>query len=276
MASPCEVLMDTNDGLLANRLLNLAANEAWRVEQVFSRYRDDNIVRAINTSAGERVRVDNETAQLLDFAQQCYELSEGMFDVTSGVLRQVWKFDGSDRIPTSAQVNALLRKIGWNKVRWRRPYIALQKGMEIDFGGIGKEYAVDRTVLLLSQECPTSVLVNFGGDVAISRPRRSGLPWTVGIEDPSGKHKSSGALKLHTGALATSGDARRFLFKNGKRYSHVLDSRTGWPVEDAPRSVTVTANTCTEAGILATLALLQGKCAEAFLKTQDVRSWCIR
>ena len=98
----------------------------------------------------------------------------------------------------------------------------------------------------------------------------------MGIEQPDAEGRPIGALEIAGGALATSGDTKRFLLKDGVRYSHVLDPLTGWPVPDAPRSVTVLANTCTEAGMLATLSLLQGSEAESFLEAQSVRYWCVR
>ena len=90
MASGCEVLMHVNDESLAKDLLNVAAREAWRIEQKYSRYREDSIVSRINSAAGKSTEVDSETAQLLDFAFQCYELSGGLFDISSGILRQAW------------------------------------------------------------------------------------------------------------------------------------------------------------------------------------------
>lgn len=151
MACPCEILLESNDLALAEKITQLAAEEALRIEQKFSRYRDDNIIYQINNSAGQSISVDNETALLLDFAQQCFELSDGLFDITSGILRKVWHFDGSDRVPDADAVNALLPFIGWQKISWAAPQIKLPDGMEIDLGGIGKEYAVDSTVNLLNQ-----------------------------------------------------------------------------------------------------------------------------
>lgn len=282
MASPCEVLVDTADSRLAARLLELVAREAWRIEAKFSRYRDDGVVHAIHAARGRPLEVDDETARLLDFAAECHGLSEGRFDVTSGVLRRAWKFDGSDRVPAADAVAALLPTIGWEKIRWERPALLVPEGMEIDFGGIGKEYAVDRALAATRTVTDAPVLVNFGGDLHVSGPRRGDSPWRVGIERlPHGKVEGGrGAaareLEIRFGALATSGDARRFLERDGVRYGHVLDPRTGWPVPDAPRSVTVVGDSCLEAGLLATLALLHGAGAEAFLAEQGVRSWCLR
>jgi thiamine biosynthesis lipoprotein len=275
MASPCQVHFDKQDRAGAARLLSLAVAEAQRIERKFSRYRQDSAVQAINTSR-HAVEVDEETARLIAYADRCYRLSGGLFDITSGVLRRVWRFDGSDRVPGRDTVQALLPLIGWDKVRWEPPRIALPAGMEIDLGGIGKEYAVDRVVTMLQRDVSGSVLVNFGGDLRASGPRSRGQPWSVAIEDPQATGAAAGRLALHAGALATSGDARRFLLKDNVRYGHILDPRTGWPIANAPRSVTVLADTCTTAGLVATLAMLSGAGAEAFLERQGLEFWCVR
>lgn len=281
MASPCELLLDLDEEGTARQLLEIAAAEAWRVERKFSRYRHDNIVHAINTRAGQAVRVDTETAALLDYATHCHTLSEGRFDISSGILRRVWTFDGSEHIPAPGDVLALLPHVGWQHAEWRKPWLRLQPGMEIDLGGIGKEYAVDRTAQLLRRHTHAGLLINFGGDVYATGPRRNGAGWRVGIEDPDGVTDREHDIEIACGGIATSGDSRRFLYKDGVRYSHILDPRTGWPVADAPRSVTVAAATCTEAGVLATLASLHGINAERFLQEQAVsnealRYWCRR
>jgi thiamine biosynthesis lipoprotein len=149
--------------------------------------------------------------------------------------------------------------------------------MQIDFGGIGKEYAVDQAVLVAARACGASSLVNFGGDLAVTRPRSDGRPWRVGIEGPGASGRSASTLiELRRGALATSGDTHRFVVADGTRYSHILDPRSGWPVRDAPRSVTVAAATCTQAGMLTTLAVLQGANAEEFLAAEGVPHWIRR
>jgi len=277
MASPCECLVACEDEKLANKLVLIAQQEAKRIEQKFSRYRADNIIYKINHAKGKVTTVDNETADLLDFAAQCYGLSEHRFDVTSGVLREAWQFDGSDNIPDQAKVATVLQRVGWPKVNWQRPALTLQDGMEIDLGGIGKEYAVDQAAKLMKQHAPdVNVLVNFGGDLVATGPRLDGKAWTVGVDDPSKTGQGTvGGIEIKKAAFATSGDARRFLLKDGLRYSHILDPLTGWPVEHAPRSVSVLANTCIEAGMMATFALLQGKNARQFLEEQDVVFWMV-
>jgi thiamine biosynthesis lipoprotein len=272
MASPCEVIIETDDRNEAESTVKIVAAEAWRIEQKFSRYRDDNVIFQINNAQGNAVAVDEETARLLDFSDQLFRMSDGMFDVTSGVLRKAWRFDQSDNVPEQDQIDELLPVIGWDKVSWNNPHLKLEPGMEIDLGGIGKEYAVDRCTQLVRGISRASALVNFGGDLAITRPREDGKQWTIGrmTSEPS---SPIAVIKLKQGALATSGDAHRFLQKNDKRYCHVLNPKTGWPVEDPPHTVSVAAPTCIEAGMLSTLALLQGSKAEEFLKAQEVPYW---
>jgi thiamine biosynthesis lipoprotein len=146
--------------------------------------------------------------------------------------------------------------------------------MELDLGGIGKEYAVDQAHDLLRARYDAPFLINFGGDLRASQPSPQG-PWQVGVERPGSERDAALLLELGHGGLATSGDARRYLLKDGVRYGHILDPRSGWPVRGAPRSVTVAASSCTEAGLLATLALLQGAGARAFLEEQGVRYWLL-
>jgi thiamine biosynthesis lipoprotein len=275
MASPCEVHVAHADRALALTVVERAAHEAWRVEQKWSRYRPDNIVHRINTAAGEPVTVDEETARLIDYAAELTALSDAFFDITSGVLRKVWRFDGSDRLPTRSAVKRQVARVGWHRVHWQRPVLTMPPGMQVDFGGIGKEYAVDRAAAAaapLVRDC----LINFGGDLLALGPSAGGVPWAVGVEHVRGPGAPALRIEIARGGIATSGDARRFLEKDGKRYSHILDPHTGWPVEGAPRSVTVAADTCTQAGMLATFALLNGRDAEAFLARQGVRHWCLR
>jgi len=223
------------------------------------------------------VAIDDETYRLLEFANTCYQLSDGMFDITSGVLRRAWKFDGSDRLPTDEQVTQLLDLIGWKSVIYKQNTITLPAGFELDFGGIGKEYAVDAVAKICAQTQPNiSVLVNFGGDIQVTQARSNHRSWQIGIENPNTQSHALKVLEIKAGGLATSGDARRFLLKDGIRYSHILNPKTGYPITGAARSITIASGHCIQAGLMATLALLQGPNAEAFLKAQNAQYWCQR
>jgi len=274
MASPCEILIENASPDLAQALLDAVSAEAWRIERKFSRYRSDSLVQQINESAGAPIEVDEECANLLDFAATLTRLSEGRFDITSGVLRKAWTFDGGDQVPTQVRIDALLPFVGWHRLDWQRPVLRLPAGMQIDLGGIGKEYAVDAACQAAQSIAPgLSCLVNFGGDVAVRNERSDGQSWRVGIEHTDRIGSAVRLVHLSHGGLATSGDSRRFVFRDGHRYSHILDARTGWPVRNAPRSITVAADTCTQAGTLTTLAMLQGEGAERLLESSGMRYW---
>lgn len=281
MASPCELLIDTEDKPLALLIGEHVANEAWRIEDKYSRYNEKSVCGQLNARAGRICDIDEETFLLLQFADQCFQMSQGLFDITSGVLRKVWHFDGSDNIPSVQAVEQVLPFLGWKKITFDQHSFHMQSKMEIDFGGIGKEYAVDKALLIAQQlladnqqdHCP--ILINFGGDLAVSGPRANNMAWTVGVEHPSLLNNKSMIVKISHGAIATSGDANRYLLHKDKRYSHILNVKTGWPVENPPSSVTVAAPKCIQAGLLSTLALLQGKDARDFLISQDINHWII-
>jgi len=123
MASPCEVLLPSMSHYAALSIGTVAAQEAWRVERKYSRYRDDSVTAWIHQNRGTTIKVDEETASLIDFASQCFDLSDGLFDITSGVLRRAWTFDGSDRIPEAAAVARLLRLVGFDTLLWKPPHL---------------------------------------------------------------------------------------------------------------------------------------------------------
>ena len=276
MGGPCEVLVETDHEAEARDVAQAAMTCASRIESKFSRYLPHSVVARINSSAGAPTPVDDETANLLDFAARAHALSGGLFDITSGVLRRAWTFDGSANTPDPSAVRALLPLVGWSRVNWDRPVLTLREGMQIDFGGIAKEYAVDQAARAAAAASPVPSLVNFAGDLAVTRARAGNLPWRVGIERAESAAAVAGLVDIVAGALATSGDTHRFVTAGGQRLPHILDPRTGQPVRGAPHSVTVAAPTCTLAGMLTTLAMLQGTDAETFLEAEGVRFWIQR
>jgi len=283
MASACEVLIQTSDEQLAKQIGQCVSNEVWRIEDKYSRYDIQSTCSLINASNGQPVKIDEETYLLLNFAEQCYQLSDGLFDISSGVLRKLWTFDGENAeckdFPCQEEISEILNCVGWDKVIYDRYSVLLPKNMQLDFGGIGKEYAVDRSILLAKQFTDKPLLINLGGDLAVTGPRENNQAWQVAIEAPNSDkagHTQDMIVAIKQGALATSGDTRRFLIKAGTRYGHILNAKSGWPIVNAPRSITAAAPQCIQAGILATLALLQGKNAEKFLIEQEITHWARR
>ena len=175
------------------------------------------------------------------------------------MLRYAWNFDEGPVAADASRIPELLGRIGWQKVTWKLPFLTLPEGMEIDFGGIGKEYAVDLVADWAAALSATPVLVNFGGDLRCTGAAPKAGAWQVGIESIEHFGEATRRIELTSGALATSGDARRYIEIDGMRYGHIFDARTGWPTPGAPRSVTVAAATCSQAGSYSTLAMLHGR-----------------
>lgn len=270
MGSPCEIRVDPDPARSSVETLSLidaGVAEVGRLEARYSRYRADSLLSRINRVAeqGGRIEVDAETAGLLDYAATCHAESDGLFDVTSGILRRAWRFREA-RLPEPAEIEALLGRVGFSKLVWRRPWLEFPiAGLELDFGGIVKEYAADRVAGLLRGAGIPNAFVNLGGDVRVAGPRRDGSPWRIGIRHPRRPGALVATVALGAGALSTSGDYERCIEVAGRRYGHVLDPRTGWPVAFMA-SASVVAPLCVVAGSASTIAMLRGATGAAWLE----------
>jgi thiamine biosynthesis lipoprotein len=271
MAAEHELQLFAASAPLAERAAEAAIADVARIEAKYSRYRDDSVTTRINRAAGgERIAIDAETAALLHYADRCFRLSEGSFDITSGVLRRIWDFRAqSPRVPSADALTAARASIGWSDVEWDDRGVRLpRRGMEIDFGGIGKEYAADRVATICREHGIAHALVNLGGDVRAIGGRPDGSSWRVGIRDPRAPDRAVAMLEVDDGAVATSGDYERYFDLDGRRYCHILDPRSGMPVTHW-QSVSVVAPLCVVAGSCATIAMLFAERAPAFLAAQQ-------
>ncbi len=268
MASPCFLHFEAENDLVAEVAASDAMDEVRRIEQRYSRYRPESELSRINAVAkdGGETEVDAETAALLDFAFAAYEKSGGLFDITSGLLRKAWNFDVA-ALPAPGTIAPLLARIGLDHVRWQNPVIGFARpGMELDFGGIGKEYAVDRAVEVLRSYGIAHGLVDLGGDIGVTGPQPDGAPWRIGIGHPRETDGILAHVPLASGGLAGSGDYERFIEVGGRRYCHILDPGTGMSAQDL-QAVSVIAKTCLAAGAIATTAMLKGREGPAWLAT---------
>ena len=273
MASVNELQIWADTEAHAHGGADAAIADVQRIEAKYSRYRDDSVVTAINRAAGKaEVAIDAETAALLRYADQCYRLSGSLFDITSGALRRAWDFRRSPpRLPSEGELQAAVATIGWRDVEWSERAIRLPRaGMEIDLGGIGKEYAADRMATLCLEHGLEHALVNLGGDVRVTGPQQGGVPWRVGIRHPRQDGEVIATVEMTNGGLATSGDYERFFEIDGIRYCHLLNARSGWPVRYW-QSVSVAAPLCVVAGSCSTIAMLLEDSGDAFLDAQGVR-----
>ena len=258
MGSPCSIQLYATHAEQAQQVAQLVMDDVYRLEARYSRYRSNSFLSEINRVAelAGSIDVDAETAGLLDYAATCYQQSEGLFDVTSGILRQAWNFK-SNTIPESRIIESLLKKIGWDKLRWHSPTLTFSvAGMEIDLGGVVKEYATDRAASLCREAGIHHGVINLGGDIKIIGPHDDGSPWRIAIKHPRNPDGILTTLTLESGAVASSGDYERCIMLNGVRYGHVLNPKTGWPV-NYMAAVSVIGEFCVVAGSASTIAMLK-------------------
>jgi thiamine biosynthesis lipoprotein len=272
MGSPNELQIWHDDERRSRMLADTAIADVRRIEAKYSRYRGDSVTARINGAAGgAAVAIDAETYALLGYADRCHRLSAGRFDITSGVLRHAWDFRRSPpRLPDETEVAAVTALIDWPSVEWSPRSVRLpRRGMEIDFGGIGKEYAADRMATICHDSGAPHTLANLGGDVRAAGPQPDGSPWRVGISHPRQADAIMATVEIDGGAVATSGDYQRFFDLDGRRYCHIIDARSGRPVTHW-QSISVLAPLCVLAGSCATIAMLLEEDGEAFLGREGV------
>jgi len=246
----------TGRQFVASALEWLAAFEAK-----FSRFRSDSVISKINAAAGrEWIKVDGETEQLLDLAADLHRLTDGILDPTMLPLLRVWDWKSVHvKLPEKAEIKAALALTGFGKIQRKPGQVLLpQAGMGLDFGGFGKEFAVDQLVRIAREHGIQDALIDLGRDVYAIGGNGQHPFWHVGLEDAWHSGTCWGGLAVSDFGVAASGDAlRRFEF-NGVRYGHILDPRTGWPVANGVRGVSVLAPTCLQAGIYSTAIFVLG------------------
>lgn len=274
MGGPCSLHLYAQTEAVAEQAADRALTEIDRIEGRYSRYRDDSVLSDINRVAGQggRMVVDGETAALLEYAFSCYAHSGGLFDISSGVLRAAWDF-AAGRSASQHELDALCPRVGLNKMCWQSPWIEFGvTGMELDFGGIAKEYAADRAAALCRAAGIDHGLVELGGDIHVIGPHPDGAPWEIGIRHPRRPDTVFGNVRIARGGLAGSGDYARYLEIDGTRYSHFLDPATGWPVQGGLAAVSIHADCCMVAGSVSTIAMLKGAAGEEWLRELGVSS----
>jgi FAD:protein FMN transferase len=231
-------------------------------EARFSRFRPDSLISRINAAAGiDWVEVDAAMDFLLDLADTIHRRTDGILDCTTLPLLRVWDWKTiRNQLPTADEVKAALDLTGWKKVLRRPGAVFLPEvGMGLDFGGFGKEYAVDHLIAIARRHHITDSLVDLGRDIYALGGNGTHPFWHVGIEDGCHPGRCWGGMAVCDRAVSASGDYARYFVHDGVRYGHILDPRTGWPVRNDLRAVTVVAPGCLEAGIYSTAVFILGE-----------------
>ncbi len=230
-------------------------------EEKFSRYRPASLISRVNAAAGaDWVAIDSEMEHLLNLADDLHRRTDGILDPTLLPLLRVWDWKTVHlKLPDPQEIRTALALTGWEKVQRRPGAVRLpQAGMGLDFGGFGKEYAVDQITHLARRRDITDALIDLGRDIFALGGNGTHPFWHVGIEDGLNPGQCWGGLAVSDHAVCSSGDYARHFTHNGIRYGHILDPRTGWPVANGMRAVTVIARSCLEAGAYSTSTFVLG------------------
>ncbi len=262
MATTCRVTFAGGGAAAAKSFPAAVLQWVADFEARYSRFLPDSLISRINQNAGVGwVEIDPETERIFALCDEAHFLTRGVFEPTALPLIKLWNWKAQPpALPGDAEITAAMKLVGWRKVQRTPGKIFLpEAGMSLDLGGIGKEYAVDCVARLAQQHGLTSALVDFGQDVFAFGPPPDGRPaWHIGLQDPKSPEKCWAGVAALNQAVATSGDYFRRYEINGVRYGHILDARTGRPVANGCRAVSVLAPTCTLAGIFSTAAFVLG------------------
>jgi FAD:protein FMN transferase len=247
---------------IAERFTGAALHWIAAFEAKYSRFLSGSLISRINAAAGiQPVEIDPETDRILGLCQDLHFLSHGVFDPTALPLLRLWNWKAVPPVvPSEAQITEARSRMGWREVQRSPGRVFLPRtGMGLDLGGMGKEYAVDQIAQLAAQSGLTGALIDFGADVRVFGTPPDGRPgWHVGLEDPKNPGSCWRGLAVRNAAVATSGDYHRRFELGGIRYGHIVDPRTGRPVANGVRAVSVLAPSCTQAGMLSTTAFVLG------------------
>ena len=256
LGSPFEMTVVAKDTIQGNIYIDIAVAEVKRIENLISDWIPTTQISQVSKNSGiQPVKVDKEVYDLVERAIKVSQLTSGAFDISYASMDKIWKFDGSMKaMPTPEAIKQSVARIGYQKIvldaKAQTIYLK-EKGMKLGLGGIGQGYIADKIKdLLLSKGC-TSGIVNVSADINAWGYQTTGKPWTVAIVNPMNKNKVFATFPLENSSVETSGSYEKFVVFDGKRYSHIIDPRTGYPAQGVV-SVSVFAKQTEIADALAT------------------------
>ena len=263
MGSRFDITVVAYDSALANKNIDIAVSEITRIEKLISSWDINSQTSKINKNAGIKpVVVDSELFKLIKRAISISKLTDGAFDISYASMDRIWKFDGSmTKMPPLNKISASVAKVGFQNIildESKNTVFLKEKGMKIGFGAIGKGYAADKAKTLLISKGVSAGIINASGDMNTWGSKPDGKPWKVAITNPLNKNKVFALFPLINSAVVTSGNYEKFVNLNGKRYTHIIDPRTGYP-SSGIISVTVFAPKAELADALATSIFVMGK-----------------
>jgi FAD:protein FMN transferase len=262
LGSPFEMIVVAKDIPEADGYIDMAVAEVSRIEHLISDWIPTTPISEVNRNAGIKpVKVPQEVFDLVGRAMKISELTSGAFDISYASMDKIWKFDGSMKeMPTEDEIKKSVEKVGYQNVILNPKDTTIflkNKGMKLGLGGIGQGYIADKIKELLQSKGCVSGLVNVSGDISTWGKQINGKPWTIGIINPMNKNKVFATFPLEDTAVETSGSYEKYVVFNGKRYSHIIDPRTGYPASGIV-SISVFAKQTEMADALATGIFVMG------------------
>ena len=263
MGNRFEITVVGDDRLWADKRIDDAVEEIKRIEKLFTTFDESSQTNLINRNAGiAPVKVDREMYDLIERSKKISALTQGAFDITYGSIdKRLWNFDKTmTSLPDPQTAKQLVRLINYRNVILDEKNCSVflkEKGMRIGFGGIGKGYAAEKAKSLLQQKGVKSGIINAAGDLTAWGYQPNGKPWTIGIADPDTKRQAFSFLEITNTSIATSGNYEKFVFIDGKKYSHTIDPKTGLPVRGI-KSVTIICPNAEIADAMATPVMIMG------------------
>ena len=263
LGSPFEITLVAKDTLQANLYADKAVAEVKRIENLISDWIPTTPISEINRNAGiQPVKVSQELFDLIERSIKISKLTSGAFDISYASMDKIWKFDGSMKeMPTPEMIQKSVSKVGYQNIILDKDHLTVflkLEGMKLGLGGIGQGYIADKIKELLKADGVTAGLVNVSGDISTWGKQPNGVQWKVGVINPMNKNKVFATFPLEDNAVETSGSYEKYVIFNGKRYSHIIDTRTGYPAMGLI-SVTVFAKKTELADALATGVFVLGK-----------------
>jgi thiamine biosynthesis lipoprotein len=279
LGSPFEITVVAKDTIQANQYEDQAIGEVKRIENLISDWIPTTPVSQINQAAGKKaVTVPLELIELIERSIKISKLTDGAFDISYASMDRIWKFDGSMKeMPSPEAIQQSVAKVGYQKIiidKENQTVMLKDEGMKLGLGGIGQGYIADKIKALLQSNGCVAGLVNVSGDISTWGKQPNGEQWKVGIKNPMNKNKIFATFPLEDTAVETSGSYEKYVTFNGKRYSHIIDTRTGYPATGLI-SVSVFAKTTELADALATGVFVMGKDAGMNLVNQLPGISCI-
>ncbi|AWG22447.1 thiamine biosynthesis protein ApbE [Flavobacterium faecale] len=256
LGSPFEMIVEAKDNAQGDLYIDMAVAEVSRIENLISDWIPTTSISEVNRNAGiQPVKVPTEVFDLVMRAIKISELTSGAFDISYASMDKIWKFDGSmTQMPSPEEIKNSVAKVGYQKIMLNAKESTIflkDKGMKLGLGGIGQGYIADKIKTLLIQKGVVAGIVNISGDINTWGKQLNGEKWKIGIKNPLNKDKVFATFPLEDSAVETSGSYEKYVTFNGIRYSHIIDTRTGYPATGVV-SVSVFAKSTEFADALAT------------------------